>query len=556
MSIDRVDPFGTWSIMYNYNTCGHTSDGVTTNTTVSFSEGRETGTNFLALERQTIDVVCTFETFYKVEYEFAMDKTLETHDDNSVAGGIQFRMDAFSDAEKTTELDLDNLFSGTQVYLSLFPVVADEMMSIMTFAPTKCVFTKTEENVDDISFTLFESSENNCDQIYPELGFSLDFRAADQVWDISYKLFTFGENEASTYKLECDVVACYSTDGTETCREVAEQCDNDYSENVEFWSPSSPDSTGINWSTATRIFSTGYTYTSRNSPAFDDDYYYFATRDDKGEIQENQPVVYAFDKSTFEIAKIYLLDDDDSKGYSITHMAMSDKYIIGSEQVNKIIVWDKDTTEKLSTTILEENGAVSINENKVLVSSRGVDGPVLYTVNEDGSLTKESVPDFANIENAAANTFHDGKMIMTGEVNGVVSILGYDENYNRVFTLTGHSGNIVYVFSYNEYLVTSGGSEIRIWDPVNQTLLKTIALSATAYGLEVRDGYIISHKDNKKIEIRDFDQVLNGNNDEPIHTIEDAWRQCYSMILDYEAHQLMANCGGSFQTWQFQVGSN
>ena len=120
--------------------------------------------------------------------------------------GIQFKMDAFSDAERSTDLDLDNLFSGTQAYLSLIPVVADELKSIMTFAPTKCVFTKTEENVDGISFTLFESSENNCDQIYPELGFSLDFRAADQVWDISYKLFTFGENEASTYKLECDVV--------------------------------------------------------------------------------------------------------------------------------------------------------------------------------------------------------------------------------------------------------------------------------------------------------------------------------------------------------------
>jgi len=237
VSLSKIDnSAGTWRITYNRNTCGYEVDVFMANTTVTFSEGRQSGSTFLAMRRQAIDVICRFDTFYKVEYDFEVNKTLEEYDATAFTnGGLQFRLSGFSDAERTFDLSTEVLYTGTPVYLTLSAVVAPELISKLNFAPSKCVFRKTGEI--DQSYTLFDSTVNSCDQAFADLDFDLEFQASDRTWDMSYKLFTFGEDTASNYNIECDVFACYTADGMEPCRAVAEQCDDNYSDNENLWSP-------------------------------------------------------------------------------------------------------------------------------------------------------------------------------------------------------------------------------------------------------------------------------------------------------------------------------
>ena len=199
VSLSKTDSSaGTWRITYNRHTCGYDGDIFMANTTVSFSEGKQSGSNFLALRRQTIDVVCRFDTVYKVEYDFSMNKTLEEYDATAfTSGGLQFRLDGFSDAERTNDLSDEALYSGTPVYLTLSAVVAPELLPKLNFAPSKCVFRKKGDF--DQSFTLFEAVVNNCGQGFDDLEFELDFQASDRTWDMSYRLFTFGEDTQALY---------------------------------------------------------------------------------------------------------------------------------------------------------------------------------------------------------------------------------------------------------------------------------------------------------------------------------------------------------------------
>jgi len=325
------DSAGVWRISYNRNTCGYEGDIFMANTTVSFSEGRSTGSHFLALKRQTVDVVCAYENFHSVQFDFSMNKTLEEYDATaSTSGGLQFRLDAFSDAERQTELSLDTLYSGTQVYLSLSAVVAEDLRSQLNFAPSKCVFSKIDETGADQSFTLFESTENNCGQTFPELGFSLDFRAADRIWDISYKLFTFGENVASSYRLDCDVLACYTADGMEPCRVVAEQCDDEYNENIDIWSPPVESE-----SSGTLTVTTEFSKVSYYGMASDDDYYYIPSRDDNELVMNFHTIVFALDKSTGEVAKMYVNPSSSSFASPAYSVAVCDDFVIGVSYLAK-----------------------------------------------------------------------------------------------------------------------------------------------------------------------------------------------------------------------------
>ena len=328
------DSSGVWRITYNRNTCGYEGDIFKANTTVSFSEGRNTGVNFLALRRQTIDVVCAYENFHSVQFDFSMNKTLEEYDATAMtSGGLQFRLDAFSDAERQTELSVDTLYSGTPVYLSLSAVVAEDLRTQLTFAPSRCVFSKIDETGTDQSFTLFESSLNNCDQAFPELAFSLDFRAEDRIWDISYKLFTFGENVASSYILDCDVLACYTADGMEPCRVVAEQCDNDYNDNVDIWSPSQQSSAG---DSGTLTVTSEFSEVSYADMAIDDDYYYIASRNDVDtESFYLHTAIYALDKNTGEIARTYIAENTESFVSAAFSVAVTDNFVIGVSYLAK-----------------------------------------------------------------------------------------------------------------------------------------------------------------------------------------------------------------------------
>jgi len=273
VSLSKIDnTAGTWRITYNRNTCGFEGDIMMANTTVSFSDGRQSGSNFLAMRRQAIDVVCRYDTFYTVQYDFSLNKTLEEYDATAfTSGGLQFRLNGFSDAARTSDLSTETLYSGTPVYLTLSAVVAPELVSQLNFAPSKCVFRKTGEI--NQSFTLFESTVNNCDQGFTDLDFSLDFQASDRTWDISYRLFTFGEDSASAYSIECDVFACYTADGMEACRAVAEQCDDNYSDNEDLWSPSSgglPAEATANGEQWTEIYNGKFIHISSPGLTFDE----------------------------------------------------------------------------------------------------------------------------------------------------------------------------------------------------------------------------------------------------------------------------------------------
>merc|ERR1711988_1741707 len=85
---------GKWRITYNRNNCGYEGDLMMANTTVYFSEGRRSGSDFLVMKRQKIDVVCRYDSFYTVEFDFGMNKTLEKYASTALtSGGIEFRLD-------------------------------------------------------------------------------------------------------------------------------------------------------------------------------------------------------------------------------------------------------------------------------------------------------------------------------------------------------------------------------------------------------------------------------------------------------------------------------
>ena len=136
-------------------------------------------------------------------------------------------------AEHTTPLSTDLLFSGTPVYMTISSSVPLEMTEKFKFTPHKCVFLKSP---GDQSFTLFDKNINQCQQEWEQLDFELDFISSDRTWDFTYKLFTFGENTFSEYRLECDIYACYDgSDNNEDCRSTAEVCDDDFQDNVSIW---------------------------------------------------------------------------------------------------------------------------------------------------------------------------------------------------------------------------------------------------------------------------------------------------------------------------------
>ena len=238
--LTKIDnSLGKWRIVYDRNSCGYEGDSVMSNTTLYFSQGFKTGSDFLAIRRQAIKVVCRFETFHTVEYDFSAQKTEETYNTTAyTSSGIQFKLKVFSDAVRKTELVKESLMSGTPIYITLSSSISPEI-SNLTFAPSSCVFKQTGGKKDQ-SYTLFEAGKNNCDQPVSDLEFALDFRRSNFTWEFQYRLFTFGDSlYGSSYKLSCGINACFSENWYDSCDEIAKQCDNNYANNEEFWSQSS-----------------------------------------------------------------------------------------------------------------------------------------------------------------------------------------------------------------------------------------------------------------------------------------------------------------------------
>ena len=150
-----------------------------------------------------------------------------------VVGGIVFKTQAWTDPDHTFPVSGTSvLYSSDKIYVRISHEVS-EFLTGFVFAPWRCVF---KSNLDQ-EYTLFHVNENNCRNEFDELEFDMKYQT-DGSWDISYRLFTFGENTASLYSLVCDLSACYDgQDNHETCRQIAESCDEDYDENFTVWNP-------------------------------------------------------------------------------------------------------------------------------------------------------------------------------------------------------------------------------------------------------------------------------------------------------------------------------
>jgi len=237
------DQLGSYSLTFDRFYCGYDGDVFRQETEVSFSEGKVDGNNFLALRRQRIGVTCDFGRSQTVRYEFNMEKTLEEYDASAQStGGIVFTMEGYTDTERSSPLDPSIvLYTGTPVYMTIKADVNENLRDSLLYAPRQCSFFKTD--VDGVSnrqtFQLFDSNVNQCQQGFADLEFDLQFQPADRTWDLTYKLFTFGENVMSQYILECDLFACYAGSGNnDQCKGIAEVCDDNYADNSDIWNPS------------------------------------------------------------------------------------------------------------------------------------------------------------------------------------------------------------------------------------------------------------------------------------------------------------------------------
>ena len=192
----------------------------------------------MALGRQKLRKICDFSYGHKAQFNFAMQKKEHTStvQNHTVIGGIIFSLEGFLEPEHITPITADILYSGEPVYMTIKSSVPAEMTDKFKFTPHKCLFIKSP---GDQIFTLFDKTVNQCQQEWSELDFQLDFQASDRTWNFSYRLFTFGENTFSKYRLECDIYACYDgSDNNEDCRSTAALCDDDYQDNADIWRPS------------------------------------------------------------------------------------------------------------------------------------------------------------------------------------------------------------------------------------------------------------------------------------------------------------------------------
>jgi len=269
------DQLGSYSLTFDRFYCGYDGDVFRQETEVSFSEGKVDGSNFLALRRQRIGVTCDFGMSQTVRYDFNMEKTLEEYDATATStGGIVFAMEGYTDAERTSPLDPSVvLYTGTPVFMTIKADVNENLRDSLLYVPRQCSFFKTDS--DGVSnrqtFQLFDHNVDQCQQAFTDLAFDLQFQPADRTWDLTYKLFTFGENVQSQYTLECDLYACYSGSGnSDQCKGIAQVCDDDYDANSDIWDP--PASSSSTSAQGELIMKIGKTNMFRyESPYWEDD---------------------------------------------------------------------------------------------------------------------------------------------------------------------------------------------------------------------------------------------------------------------------------------------
>ena len=228
----------------------------------------------------------------------------------------------------------------------------------------------------------------------------------------------------------------------------------------------------------------------------------------------------------------------------------------------QLVVWNKVSGDVVHLESVNNPRFVSAHENKLLVSTFGIQKQLLYTINNDGTLTQVSVELFPDISQSLANAFHNDNMFMTGTgLDGERSIFGYDENNNLVMTInTEHKSFIGEIVVYGDYLISNSWDRtMKIWNHQTQSLIKTLDLQGiTSRAMDVRDGYIFNfNRDDNTIDIRDFEKVINENDDEPITKIPVPYdyaqelQDATGLYFDSELQQLVLHGSGRAFYWKY-----
>ena len=231
----------------------------------------------------------------------------------------------------------------------------------------------------------------------------------------------------------------------------------------------------------------------------------------------------------------------------------------------QLVVWDKVSGDVVNLESVNNPRFATTHGNKLLVSTFGIQKQLLYTINDDGTLTQVSVDIFSDISQSLSNAFYNGNMYMTGTgSDGARSIFEYDENNNHVITIdTQHTSFISEIRFYGDYLISNSKDKtMKIWNHQTQTLVKTIDLQVLSNAMDVKDGYIFNfNRDDGTIDIRDFEKVINENDDEPITRIPVPYdyagngQDATGLYFDSELQQLVLHGSGRAFYWEYSTGS-
>jgi len=313
-----------------------------------------------------------------------MEQGKQIHDASISDGGFVFALKGYIDANRTTEIIPTQLASGSKVYMSLTASVPSEMEDSFRFTPNKCTFkaVSSDESVQN-SFVLFDATVNSCQQEFSSLQFSLTYDSDKKSWDFSYLLFLFNGDVVSRYILECDVNACYGDEGMQTCKNVAEKCDSNYSENTNLWSGHNETLHSImtTWPYRTRGRDDQFLVEPRQRFAFDDEYFYHSGRCVTASYEHNRGCVARFSTArnfpqTFNKGQYVTYHEvkhgPDYQGHTIT-----DKFVIAIQTGEyNMHVFNKTTQQLIRTFPLAsgEPWLVEIDEatNTVFVANRDI----------------------------------------------------------------------------------------------------------------------------------------------------------------------------------------
>jgi len=188
--------------------------------------GEEDGV-FLNLRGHIIPAKCTFQDSYVVEYNFGQIQAVDEGEPKGTESGVTFRMDAYSDSDRTSKTDSDVSAAGDMTYVTISP--DRDLPKGLSYAPVECKLVETAadctENCELNSFTLFNPPAKSCASSTEMVKFNMLYNNADSTWDFEFMLFVFDQFNLNNYNLVCNINVCHTSGNpTDTCNAVAKSC--------------------------------------------------------------------------------------------------------------------------------------------------------------------------------------------------------------------------------------------------------------------------------------------------------------------------------------------